>query len=594
MGIKYSIRDNIIYILMYFKPYKKRIAWTIVFFVLKLIPHMLPPVIIGFIIDNYIPAAEMKSIIILLLFTSVLFILHVIFHVSYALNTEADVIKRAIKDIRRHLVQKLQILSLGFHKKFHSGRIFSKLMVDMEKIDSFATQFIVHILQFLIISIFTLTILAVTNIRLLLLYLFIIPVYVLFYKAIVSKMQSSQHELRIANERLNRLIGGFIQTKDLARMHGEEEWEYNRVQEGCRTELIRTRTLQYYTSFFGSVVGCSAQIFSILIVAIGGSFVIKNSLSLGALILFLQYITMIINQITQLINVFPMLTRFNEAVDSIREIFDSSDVEYNIGKPQVKKIKAAIHFENVSFSFPDGQQVFKDLTVTVESGQTVALVGSSGSGKSTFVNLILGLYRPDEGIIKIDGIPISEIDMRSLRQKVGVVTQQAIIFPGSIRENISYAHRDYHENDIIKAAKDAGAYEFIMQMPAKFDTIVGEYGTSLSGGQKQRISIARALLRKPQMLILDEATSALDSQTEFEVQEAIEKFKGKQTTFIIAHRLSTIFHADRILVFKNSTIVEDGPHSELSQKGGEYSRLLSIQMNISHEKVKNLAVVSTG
>jgi ABC-type multidrug transport system fused ATPase/permease subunit len=372
-------------------------------------------------------------------------------------------------------------------------------------------------------------------------------------------------------------LGSFIQTQSLSRSHGEEFYELSRVEKVGNEELIKIKHLRTAEALFASLNSVISEMALLCVVAAGAYGVMKGTLSLGQLILFLQFINLIIDLIRNILNFFPEFTAFSEAVVSIREITDSPDQEYNEGKVKLNPIRGGIVFQNVSFGHTPEAPLFRDLSVRIAPGTTVALVGGSGSGKTTFVNLILGLYRTQSGVIKIDDHPISSLDMRAVRRQMAVVTQDAIIFTGSVKDNIIYAMRVHNQKEIEEAAKDAHAFDFINQLDKKFDTLIGEGGQPLSGGQKQRISIARALLRHPKILILDEATSALDSESEEEVQKALEEIQGKQTTLIIAHRLSTIAGADRILVFKNGKIIEDGKHQELVAKGGEYAKLVSLQ-----------------
>jgi len=264
-------------------------------------------------------------------------------------------------------------------------------------------------------------------------------------------------------------------------------------------------------------------------------------------------------------------------------VFDILDVESEVkdepGARELGRIRGAVEFENVVFGYGDGTRALDGVSVSIKPGQTVALVGPSGAGKTTFANLIPRFFDPDEGVVRIDGIDIRSVKIESLRKQIGLVPQETILFGVSVRENIAFGDRNASFDQIVAAAKAAYAHEFIMKLPRGYDTQVGEKGVALSGGQRQRIAIARAILRNPAILILDEATSSLDSESERLVQAAVDNLMRGRTTFVIAHRLSTIMNADLILVMDNGKIVESGTHEELLRRKGLYARLYSAQFS---------------
>ncbi len=539
------------------------------------------PLVLMVFIDNYIPSGSVPKIVLLSFAVFVTMMFNIIFHTSYAMEANADVVKNVSKDIRNQIVHRLQILSAGYLNRNHSGRLFSKIMVDVDKLENFANQFLDLVFNTTITFLFSCAVLGVVNWKLFLIYIAFIPIYAILYRIFIAQLLKNQHELRLASERLTRNIGSFIQTQHLARVHGEEAYEIKRVEVSGKEEISKMKRLRFNEALFGSLNSTTGELSILAVVSIGAVAVMRNALTVGGLILFLQMVTMVIETVRAIFNFFPQFTAFVEAMVSIREILDSPDQEHNEGKKPVGLIKGEVTFQNVSFAHQGKTPLFRDMTIRIPAGKTIALVGESGSGKTTFINLLLGLYRPTEGVIRIDDYPIHSVDMRTVRRQMGVVTQDAIIFSGTVRDNITHAQMVRTEEEIIQAAKDAHAYDFIMSLEKGLNTHIGEGGVQLSGGQKQRISIARAILRKPRILILDEATSALDSESEVEVQRALDQLQGKQTTFIIAHRLSTIFNADRILVFKNGRIVEDGSHEELMSKNGEYTHLVELQLHLT-------------
>jgi ABC-type multidrug transport system fused ATPase/permease subunit len=275
-------------------------------------------------------------------------------------------------------------------------------------------------------------------------------------------------------------------------------------------------------------------------------------------------------------------------VYSIQEVLGASEEEHNQGKEKPDTIAGQIEFQAVDFAYNGGAPVFAGLSVSLARATTVALVGASGSGKTTFVNLALGLVQPQAGRILLDGRDLGRLDMRHVRRQVGVVTQEPIVFRGTVYENIAHGREDYDKKAVHEAARRANAHDFIAALPDGYDTVVGERGATLSGGQKQRIAIARTIYRRPAILVLDEATSSLDAEAEREVQKGIDGLLGGQTTIVIAHRLSTIFKADRILVLDKGGIAESGTHDQLIDRRGLYAKLLQVQMGLGERAIEVL------
>jgi ATP-binding cassette subfamily B protein len=326
--------------------------------------------------------------------------------------------------------------------------------------------------------------------------------------------------------------------------------------------------------FFGSILWAAGQIVSMLCLFFCVFLAIKGVLTVGEVVLFQSLFTSITSAILAITAIVPNLISGAESVRSLTELMKADELEHDDGKLPVPGIKGNFEFKNVSYEYPHtDKHVINDLTLEVKAGQTVAFVGPSGSGKSTIINLIIGLLTPTTGEILVDGKPLEDMPKQTYRKFISVVPQNTILFSGTIKENITYGLSHYTEEELQKAVDDAAISEFLPIFPNGLDTQVGEHGDKLSGGQKQRVSIARALIRRPSILILDEATSALDNISEFHIQKAIENASRSRTTFVVAHRLSTIRNADLIVVLENGKIVEKGSYTELKELNGKFSEL---------------------
>ncbi len=323
----------------------------------------------------------------------------------------------------------------------------------------------------------------------------------------------------------------------------------------------------------------------LLVVALGGYFVIIGNVSLGTLVAFIGYMDRVYQPLRRLINSMTQLTQSHASMD---RVFEFMDEEYDIidspGAKTLNTVHGDVSFENVSFKYDDEEEeVLKNINLNIKKGETVALVGMSGGGKSTLVSLIPRFYDVSKGKVKLDGVDIRNYKARSLRNNIGMVLQDNILFSESIAMNIRIGNPQATDEEVVEAAKAANAHDFIMDLPNGYETEVGERGVKLSGGQKQRVAIARVFLKNPPILIFDEATSALDLESEHLIQEALEKLAHNRTTFIVAHRLSTITHADRIVLMNNGMVMEQGTHDELMKKQGYYYDLFQVQ-ELSSEK----------
>ena len=319
--------------------------------------------------------------------------------------------------------------------------------------------------------------------------------------------------------------------------------------------------------------------FQVLCLAFTGYLAFKGTIKPGDVVMYQTYFSTIVNQVSGIITLIPIISKGLESVNSVGDILLCADVEQTGNKRKIKQVEGNITFEHVNFRFKDSDKpVINDLTLRIKKGETVAFVGQSGAGKSTLINLVIGFLRPQSGKILIDGNDLEEINLRSYRKHIAVVPQTPILFTGTLRENITYGFDDVSEEFLHQVLAASNLEELVDSLPEGLDTMIAEHGANLSGGQKQRVSIARAFVRDPKILILDEATSALDTISEKKIQDSVDNLVKDRTTLIVAHRLSTIRNADKIAVIGNGGVLEYGTYEELMAKQGEFYKLRALQV----------------
>ena len=490
-----------------------------------------------------------------------------------------------VKDIRNEVYRHLHTLSLRYFTSERTGNLISRITNDVNIINTgISATFLNLVREPLLIVVFLMIAISI-NWRLTLISLLVLP-FALYF---ISKLGLRLHkESRISQERMADITSVLQETISgvkVVKAFGMEEFENKKFQTQTwryfksLLKITRIRNLASPITEFLSVVA------GVVIIWYGGMQVLElGTMRASEFLTFLIAIFQIMPPVKELTSV---NNRIQESTSAAKRVFEILDIEPDIKEApnaiELKEFKDEIVFENVWFSYngtKNGDFILKGINLKVKKGEILAIVGPSGAGKSTLVDLIPRFYDPTEGRILIDGIDLRMIKIKSLRDKIGIVTQETILFNDTIRNNIAYGLEDCPIDKIIEVAKAANAHDFIMQLPNGYDTVIGERGMKLSGGQRQRISIARALLKNPPILILDEATSNLDAESEILVQEAIERLMQNRTVFVIAHRLSTIRNADRIIVIDNGRIVQEGKHEELIHQDGLYKKLYEMQFNI--------------
>jgi ATP-binding cassette subfamily B protein len=478
-----------------------------------------------------------------------------------------DFLSRAVRNVeirlRSALVRRLQMLSIGYHNRTDTGKLQTKVLRDIESIEQLSRQ-IIDTGELAVISV--LVALGVTALRMPV----FVPVFALFIPLIwlvrrfmAARLQLHNENLRRELEGMNSLILGMISMIPITRAHAVEDAEIARVENQFGNVRSAARSFDKTAGLFGAVGWVTLMLFNLAGLTLGAWLSFEKILPLtpGDLVLLAFYFNMILQAVMQLNTMLPTITRGFDGLRSIGEVLESPDIEDNRGKQPVEEVRGEFQFENVSFSYDrdsGAPPALQGINLHVRAGEVVGILGPSGSGKSTLVSLIMGFHRPSHGRILLDGVDMNQIDLRSFRRHLAVVSQQTILFNGTLRENIIHGTNGVHEAELQSAIESAGARDFIAELPHGLETEIGAAGVLLSGGQRQRIAIARAFLRDPRVLILDEATSALDSTSEAVVQRALERLMARRTTFIISHHADILKKHDRVIVLQKGEMVSSG------------------------------------
>ena len=487
---------------------------------------------------------------------------------------------RMQKDMRRDLFDKYQRLPFSYFDDHKTGDLLSRLTGDLQNVSELAHHGPENLFLAVLMFIGAFVILLNINVTLTLVMFAIIPFIILFTvltrRSMFEAMKNSRKEMSNVNSTLENSITGIRETKAYVAHHHER----------CKFAATNTLFAKYrsqsvrWIGIYSAVMELLTDVLYLVVIFIGGVFMIQGKLNAADFTAFLLYINMFINPIHRFVTLFEQLQEGMSGFSRFYEIMTTPD-EIDEGEVVIEDIKGDVAFENVTFSYVNDdttdKAVISDLSLSLKAGNTVALVGPSGGGKSTICNLIPRFYNVQSGRITIDGIDVKDITLDSLRRNIGMVSQSVFLFDGTVRDNIAYGKPDASDEEIVEAARKANIHDFILTLDNGYDTEVGERGVKLSGGQRQRISIARVFLKNPKLLILDEATSALDNVTEMQIQEALEELSEGRTVIVVAHRLSTVKNADEIVVIDQTGIVERGSHEELIGRDGEYKKLYSYQ-----------------
>ena len=501
---------------------------------------------------------------------------------SYLMNYVGQ---RVIIDIRKAVFEKLQRLSMSFYDKHKTGTIMSYVTNDVSALQSAMVDNVVEMITETVILVASIVMMIYLDWKLFLVTFATFPVVLFFIDSFGKRIRKSGSRIQEAAADITSVLQEVASSPRVIKSFVREGYEVERFDKENMNNFRANMKYAQLSSTLTPTIEFVAAVGVSIILWYGGNSVINGSITAGSLVAFLTYAVNISNPIKRLSRVIGNIQR---ALAAAQRVFDVLDLPEDIkNAPDAKalpKVKGDVRFNDVSFAYNENEEVLSHVSFEVKPGEMIAFVGPSGAGKSTVASLLPRFYDATNGSITIDGQDIRKVTLDSLREQVGIVPQETVLFNGSVYDNILYGRLDATREEVEAAAKAANAHDFIMQLPNGYETMLGDRGMNISGGQRQRISIARAILKNPQILILDEATSALDTESERVVQEALDRLMVGRTSFVIAHRLSTIKNADKIMVLEKGQLIEQGNHDELMAMDGLYAHLYKIQYRSKEAK----------
>ena len=564
-------------LLEHLNPYKFRLFVAAICTALASAGTVVLPWIIKDLVDQVLSEKDAEKLTYIALSVVVIFLFRGFFFYgqSYLISYVGQ---RVVIDIRRDVFKKIQRLSMAFYDKNKTGTIMSYVTNDVNALQTGLVDNIVEMITEGVILVASIVAMIYLDWKLFLFSLCTFPVVIMFIDFFGKKIRASGGKIQGATADLTSVLQEVVSSARVIKSFVREDYEIERFEAQnmhnfrAQMKYVKLSATLTPTIEFVAAIGVT------MILWFGGNSVIDGDITAGALVAFLTYAVNISNPIKRLSRVIANIQKALAAADRVFDVLDLPELIQNKPNAQLlPHVKGSVSFNNVSFAYNTDEPILDDVSFSATPGQVVALVGPSGAGKSTVASLLPRFYDVTGGSIVIDGLDIRDVTMESLREQVGIVPQETMLFNGSVYDNILYGRLDATEEEVMAASKAANAHNFITELPNGYDTQLGDRGVNISGGQRQRIAIARAILKNPQILILDEATSALDTESERVVQEALDRLMVGRTSFVIAHRLSTIKNADKILVMEKGKIVEEGNHDELMAKDGLYAHLYQIQ-----------------
>ena len=571
-------------ILNYIKPYLHVLAAALLCTMLAAAGNLYLPWIFRDMVDKVLSDKDAFMLNMIAASIVVIFLLRGIF--LYGQNYLMSWVgQHVIIDIRSEVFRKLQRLSMSFYDKNKTGTIMSYVTNDVSALQGAMVDNTVELVTESIILVGSVLAMIYLDWKLTLFTILTFPIVLYFMNFFGKKIRRSGGQIQEATADITSVLQESVASARVVKSFVREKYEIARFDKENAANLAANLKNARYMATLTPTIEFVAALGVTLILWYGGNNVIAGETTAGSLVAFLAYAVNISNPIKRITRTSGHIQKALAAAQRVFDVLDlPEEVQDLPDAGALPAVTGSVAFEHVTFSYNTGDEIIHDLSFTVKPGQAVGLVGPSGAGKSTIASLLPRFYDCDSGIIRIDGTDIRHVTLDSLRNQVGIVPQETILFNGSVYDNILYGRLDATKEEIEAAAKAANAHEFIMKLPQGYETMLGDRGVNISGGQRQRIAIARAILKDPRILILDEATSALDTESERIVQEALNRLMVGRTSIIIAHRLSTIKNADRILVMDKGRLAEDGNHEELMEKNGLYAHLYQIQYRNNEEE----------
>ncbi|WP_127579023.1 ABC transporter ATP-binding protein [Paenibacillus koleovorans] len=569
-------------LLGYANPYKRSMVSAAILMILATLMELVPPYLTKIIVDDVLQVKSIGHA----LFWLVIGLAGTRVMLS-AMQTARGYIgvwvgSKIMGDIRKDTYQALMNLSLSFFDRRQTSQFIGRINSDTEAMRQFLTDGVIWITGQVLMLVAIISVMASLSWKLTLLALLPTPLIIIASMTIWPSIRNRWYRQWRAVNKINMLVGDALQGIRVVKAFGQEYTEKDRYRDANGTLVEQTIKMEGIWQGVFPVFALITTSGALLVWYFGGWNVIRDELTLGTLMAFVAYLGMFFGPLQWFSQAINWMSRALSAADRVFEIMDTpSEVPTAKNAVSIPRVEGRVELAGVTYGYEKHHPVLKNVSLQVEPGEMIGLVGHSGAGKSTMINMICRFYDPDQGSITVDGVDLRGIDQVSLRKQIGVVLQETFLFDGTVAENIAYSKPDATPLDIMRAAKIANAHDFIVRMPDGYDTRVGERGHRLSGGEKQRIAIARAIVHDPRILILDEATASVDTETERQIQQAIARLVKGRTTFAIAHRLSTLREADRLVVLDKGGIAESGTHEELLDKKGVYYKLVEAQKEMS-------------
>lgn len=574
------MKENLKKLAGYYKPYLGTFIIDMIFAMLSAMVTLVIPLVVRFVTSKVVYMEKQEALYCLIIIVTGITILVLLqAGCNYYISNYGHVMGAKIEyDMRAEIFEHYQKLSFTFFDDRKVGELLSRITSDLFDI----TELLHHGPENIVISVVkiagALVILGMISPWLTLVAFCLVPVMLIYAYTLNKKMKKAFKRNREKIAAINAQIEDNLSGIRVVKSFANEDIECEKFRYGNDRFLDAKKNSYYYMGRYNSGLTAFTMMINVMVIAMGGFGITRGWISITDFVTFLLYINIFTDPVKVLIDFTEQFQNGYSGYERFREILNiEPDIQEKDKAIKLEHVKGTIQFDNVSFQYHDGgSEVLSNINLSIEAGKYVALVGASGVGKTTLCSLIPRFYENNHGNILIDGMNIKDVSLKSLRNNIGVVQQDVYLFMGTIRDNIRYGKPDASDEEIIQAAKDANAHDFIMSFPDGYDTDIGQRGVKLSGGQKQRLSIARVFLKNPPILIFDEATSALDNESEKIVQESLEKLAKNRTTLVIAHRLTTIENAQEILMLTENGITERGTHEELMKHHGEYARMVKI------------------